>query len=152
MDSDKGGRLLRREREHLDGAARLEKLCFFEPWSRNSLELLLTDNAVGYAVIDGGHVLAYGGMMTVLDEGQITNIAVDPEHRRRGYGGMIVGALIEFAAANGIENISLEVRESNVAAIALYTSFGFEGRGVRKNFYRSPAENAIVMVLERKRT
>ena len=90
--------------------------------------------------------------MTVLDEGQITNIAVDPAYRRRGYGSMIVGALIKHSKDNGIENISLEVRESNLAAIALYDSLGFEARGIRKNFYRSPAENAKVMVWERKRT
>lgn len=152
MRSDKGVELSKLKREHLEGAERLERLCFSEPWTQKSLELLLSDNAVGYVVVDDGNVLAYGGMVTVLDEGQITNIAVDPEYRRRGYGGMIVAALVEYAKNNGIESISLEVRESNDAAIALYTSFGFEGRGVRKNFYRSPAENAIVMVLERKRT
>lgn len=143
---------VRLEREHLAGAERLERLCFSEPWSQKSLEMLLASGAVGFAVLDNECVAAYGGMMTVLDEGQITNIAVDPAYRRRGYGKTIVRELISYAKENGIASISLEVRESNAAAISLYGSLGFDRRGVRKNFYRSPTESAIVMVWERERT
>ena len=140
------------EKRHVAGAARLERLCFSEPWSEKSLEMLLANGAVGFAVEVNGEVAAYGGMLTVLDEGQITNVAVDPIHRRKGYGRKIVSALLDYAEKNGIVSVSLEVRESNEAAIALYESFGFCRRGLRKNFYRDPTESAIVMVWEKERT
>ena len=145
-------RTVRFEKRHIAGAARLEKLCFSEPWSKKSLELLLSTGAVGFAVEDNGDVVAYGGMLTVLDEGQVTNVAVDPSCRRKGFGREIVKALIGFAIENGIASVSLEVRESNEAAIALYESLGFCQRGIRKNFYRNPTEAAIVMVWEKERT
>lgn len=140
------------EKRHVAGAARLEMLCFSEPWSEKSLEMLLANGAVGFAVEVNGEVAAYGGMLTVLDEGQITNVAVDPIHRRKGYGRKIVSALLDYAEKNGIVSVSLEVRKSNEAAIALYESFGFCRRGLRKNFYRDPTESAIVMVWEKERT
>lgn len=140
------------EKRHVAGAAYLEKLCFSEPWSEKSLEMLLSNGAVGFAVEVNGEVAAYGGMLTVLDEGQITNVAVDPIQRRKGYGREIVSALLDYAEKNGIISVSLEVRESNEAAIALYESFGFCRRGLRKNFYRDPTESAIVMVWEKERT
>ena len=140
------------EKKHIAGAARLEKLCFSEPWSEKSLEMLLFSGAVGFVIEGDETVAAYGGMLTVLDEGQVTNVAVDPIYRRRGFGREIVRAFIDYAAENGIVSISLEVRESNQAAIALYESFGFSRRGLRKNFYRDPTESAIVMVWEKERT
>ena len=135
--------------EHLSGAARLEKLCFSEPWSENSLRLLLSDGGVGFVCVYDGEVAAYGGMLCVLDEGQITNIAVDPEYRRQGLGREIVSALIGYAEENGIASISLEVRASNAPAVALYSSLGFEIVGERRNFYRAPIENALVMAWSR---
>ena len=140
------------EKKHVRGAARLEALCFSEPWSEKSLEMLISAGAVGFAIEEKDEVLAYGGMLTVLDEGQITNVAVDPLSRRKGLGREVVRALIGYAEENGIVSVSLEVRESNEAAIALYESFGFSRRGLRKNFYRDPAEAAIVMVWEKERT
>ncbi len=140
------------EKRHVAGAAYLEKLCFSEPWSEKSLEMLLSNGAVGFAVEVNDEVAAYGGMLTVLDEGQITNVAVDPVHRRKGYGREIVCALLDYAEKNGIVSVSLEVRESNEAAIALYESLDFVRRGLRKNFYRDPTESAIIMVWEKERT
>ena len=147
-----GKNVVRLNETHLEGAERLEKLCFSEPWSQKSLELLLSSGAVGFAVLDGESVVAYGGMMCVLDEGQITNIAVDPSYRRQGYGKSIVDAMISYALENGINNISLEVRQSNEGAIALYELLGFKKCGIRKRFYRDPVEAAIVMVWEKERT
>ena len=134
--------------ELLFGASELEKLCFSSPWSESSLSILCRDGGVGYAAVDveSGRVLAYGGMLTVLDEGQITNIATHPDHRRRGLGEAVVRALIEYGEQNGINFISLEVRESNHGAIALYEKLGFVKAGIRKNFYSAPCENGIVMI------
>ena len=134
----------------LEGAEMLEQLCFSSPWSLESLRLLCGDGAVGFVALDAscGKVLAYGGMLTVLDEGQITNIATHPDARRRGLGERVTRALLEYGEKNGISFFSLEVRESNIGAIALYEKLGFKRAGVRKNFYKLPTENAVIMIKE----
>ena len=132
---------------HLDGAAELELTCFSEPWSRHALELLLTDEAIGSVCVENGSVIAYGGMLIGPFEGQITNVAVHPNHRRRGLGLAVVEALVREARERGLEQISLEVRRSNEAAIRLYERIGFSVAGVRRNFYRKPTEDACVMLL-----
>ncbi len=132
---------------HLEGAAALERLCFSSPWSAQSLELLTNDGiGVGYLLTEAGVVTAYGGMLITVDEGQITNIAVHPDHRRRGQGAAIVRALLRHAKDCRLESVSLEVRASNAAAIALYREAGFAEAGRRKGFYQKPTEDAIVMV------
>ncbi len=141
--------LERLSREHLSGAAALEALCFSEPWSERALELLLTDTAVGYVCLDAGRVVAYGGMLIAADEGQITNVAVHPDFRRQGLGAKIVQALCSYADKNCLSPLSLEVRASNTAAIELYRCFGFAVAGRRNHFYRKPAEDALVMLLDR---
>ena len=138
--------LKRLTEDELPAVAELESLCFSEPWSVNSLRLLTTSDAIGFVCIDGGHAVAYGGMLYAPFEGQITNVAVAPDARRQGFGRAILEALIHDANEKGLEQISLEVRESNEAAIALYQSFGFYTAGVRKNFYKHPTENGLVML------
>ena len=135
-------------KDALCGVAELEKLCFSQPWSVTSLELL-TKEGIGTGVVCrcDGIVCAYGGMLVAVDEGQITNIATHPDYRRQGYGKAVVEALIKYAKNNRLESISLEVRESNRAAIELYSSLGFKTEGKRKDFYTKPTESALVMVL-----
>ncbi len=133
--------------QQLDGVAQLEKLCFHQPWSRNSLELLIKEGiGVGVVCSCDGQICAYGGMMVAVDEGQITNIATHPEYRRRGYGKAVLEALIKYAKQNGLDSISLEARESNHAAIELYTKLGFKVEGKRKDFYTNPTESALIMI------
>ena len=135
----------------LDGVAELEKLCFAQPWSKNSLELLTKEGiGVGMTCSCDGTICAYGGMIVAVDEGQITNIATHPDYRRRGYGRAIVESLKKYAKNNGLNSISLEVRESNRAAIELYTKLGFKVEGKRKDFYTKPVENGLVMVWKNK--
>lgn len=132
--------------EHLAGVACLESLCFSEPWSEHALELLLHEGeAVGFVCEQDGKVLAYGGMLIASFEGQITNIAVHPDARRQGFGNAILSSLIDEARALHLESVFLEVRVSNAGAIALYEKAGFATLGTRKNFYRAPAEDALVM-------
>lgn len=133
--------------EHLADVAALEALCFGEPWSFEALKLLLTDDAVGFVCVKDGHAVAYGGMLLAPGEGQVTNIAVHPKYRRQGLGGAIVEELIAEAARRGLEQIALEVRASNEAAIRLYRQAGFYEAGVRRRFYRNPTEDAMVMLL-----
>ena len=131
--------------QHLAGAAALEKAVFQNPWSENSLQLLCGDTAFGFADLEGETVTAYGGMLTVLDEGQITNIATHPDYRRAGRAAKVLSALLEEARARGIVSVTLEVRASNAPAIALYQKFAFSVVGKRARFYTHPTEDALVM-------
>jgi ribosomal-protein-alanine N-acetyltransferase len=131
--------------DHLEAVAAIEVECFAEPWSAKSLEMLLGASGIAFVVCAQGTVVAYAGMMTVLDEGQITNVAVSRNFRRLGYGRLVVEELINYAKEHNFYNISLEVRESNSAAISLYENCGFEKCGIRKSFYRFPSEDAVIM-------
>lgn len=134
-------------RAHLDAVAAIEAVSFAEPWSARALELLLGDAAVGVVGLDeNGCVVAYGGMLLAPDEGQITNIAVLPKAKRQGYGLAVMQALEREAVDRGLLQIALEVRASNEAAVALYEGLGYETVGKRRNFYRHPTEDALVMI------
>ena len=132
-------------REHLSEVASIEEMSFSLPWSLESLELMLTDQASALVALEDGRVLGYVGMMCVLDEGQIINVAVHPDARRRGVGRRLMEAAQTYAKERGIVFLSLEVRESNIAARSLYSSLGWEEQGIRKGFYSHPVENACVM-------
>ena len=132
-------------REHLSEVASIEEMSFSLPWSLESLELMLTEQASALVALEDGRVLGYVGMMCVLDEGQILNVAVHPDARRRGVGRTLMEAAQTYAKERGIVFLSLEVRESNIAARSLYSSLGWEEQGIRKGFYSHPVENACVM-------
>lgn len=139
----------------LEGTAALEKLCFHQPWSASSLELLTKEGiGVGYLCTlpasEPLTVTAYGGMLIAVDEGQITNIAVHPDHRQQGLGLSILQALVKHAKAERLATITLEVRVSNAPAIALYRKVGFVEVGRRKGFYTKPTEDALIMELKLK--
>lgn len=126
--------------------AEIEKACFSEPWSEEGIRAELADKtAVFFVAKHDGKIAGYAGMHNVVGECYIANIAVLPEFRRRGIADALISALIKNARENGGEFISLEVRESNSAAIALYEKTGFEKCGIRKNFYSKPCENAAIM-------
>ena len=132
--------------EHLPEIASLERLCFSEPWSEEALALLLGENAFGVVALLDGQVVAYGGMTYVLDEGSVTNIAVHPDHRRRGYGSAVVDHMLWAAVKRSVFTVFLEVRESNLAARTLYKKLDFRECGIRKGFYRKPTESAVQMM------
>ena len=133
--------------EHLSGVAALERLCFpTEPWSERALLTLCRDHGAGCVAIDeDGRVLAYVGMTYAADEGSITNVATHPDARRQGLGRAVVKALLAKAASLNLAFVYLEVRPSNEAAVSLYQSLGFAVVGRRKNFYRHPTEDALLM-------
>ena len=133
-------------KEHLTAVAELERGIFAEPWSEKALELLLSDTAYGVVCLRQGELLAYGGMMIAVDEGQITNIAVRADQRRKGFGRAVLLALEAEARARGLIQIALEARVSNLSAIALYESLGYRTLGRRRNFYSHPVEDAFVMM------
>ena len=135
-------------RAHLAGVAELERLCFSSPWSEKALELYLTDGIAFVAAGADGRALGYGGMLPSGNEGEILNLAVHPDARRQGLGGALLDALLAEAKRRGLALVALEVRVSNLGAIALYRSRGFAVAGVRRRFYTAPVEDAYTMVWE----
>ena len=136
--------------DHLDEVAELERICFSVPWSRNMLAEELDNllSAFLVALDDNDRVVGYAGLQVVLDEGYITNVAVRPECRRMGVASQLLQVFLNFAKANKLAFLTLEVRASNYDAIALYGSRGFRSVGRRKNYYEHPKEDAIIMTLE----
>ncbi|HHW45768.1 MAG TPA: ribosomal protein S18-alanine N-acetyltransferase [Clostridiales bacterium] len=130
--------------DHIPSAATLEKICFSMPWSENSFASAMSANTRFFAALLDGKLIAYCGMQVIDSEGFITNIAVHPDYRRQGIGRKVLKHLISFAQNNNIKSISLEVRQSNTAAIKLYESEGFECVGTRKNFYEKPTEDGLI--------
>lgn len=132
---------------HIDAVEAIEKRCFSLPWTREMLvKQLYGDMQIFLAAEnESGEAVGYVGLMYVLDEGYISNVAVSPDWRRRGIGDMLIEELIIRARAKKLSFVTLEVRESNLAAIELYKKHGFTEVGVRRNYYERPTENAILM-------
>lgn len=125
--------------------AQLDKQCFAVPWSEQSFREETENKLATYILAkEDGKIAGYCGFWRVGDEVQITNIAVLPEYRRRGFAAAMIEEML--AESVGAKQFVLEVRESNTSAAALYEKYGFCAAGVRKNFYRDPVENGIVMI------
>ena len=127
----------------------IEMECFSVPWSLDSIEteLLNEDKKLYYVVEEANGVVGYAGAWLVYDEGQITNIAIRPSARRQGFGAKLTSALIEECFKRGMHEIFLEVRISNLSALSLYRQLGFTVKGMRKNYYSEPKEDAYIMSL-----
>ena len=127
----------------------IEMECFSVPWSLDSIEteLLNEDKKLYYVVEDANGVVGYAGAWLVYDEGQITNIAIRPSARRQGFCAKLTSALIEECFKRGMHEIFLEVRISNLSALSLYRQLGFTVKGMRKNYYSEPKEDAYIMSL-----
>lgn len=125
---------------------RIENEIFSEPWSADSFRIgLETKNDIYLVAEEDGEILGYCGLWGVIDEGQITNVAVAPGHRRRGVAEKMLRELMQQAAEADFTEFTLEVRVSNAPAIALYHKLGFHDEGIRKDFYAKPREDAIIM-------
>lgn len=133
---------------HIPQMVELEKICFSMPWPADMIRSELNNPSCLYlAAVDGDTLVGYIGVQTVLDEGYINNVAVRPEYRRRGIAAALISFLAEQAQAIGLAFMTLEVRESNAPAIALYEKLGFTTVGRRKNYYEKPREDAILMTI-----
>ena len=129
----------------------IEKLCFAMPWSEESIRKDVEENVVArWLVLDDGegNVLAYAGMWFVLDEAHVCNVAVHPDHRRKGYGMLVFSELEKLAMENSMSMMTLEVRRSNIAAQNLYHACGFLDVGYRKRYYEDNKEDALIMYKE----
>lgn len=132
----------------VDALAALEKRCFTDPWSRASLEgtlrlpttrLLLLRDLTGTPV---GFAMAF----LIPPEGEVGNLAIAPELRRQGGGRRLMAAIRQLCREERVDTLFLEVRASNAGALALYESEGFRRTGIRRHYYRHPAEDAVTMV------
>ena len=124
----------------------LDKACIgAEGWSAESFHSEAEkENGIVLYVMDGGCPAALISGYTALGEASVTSVAVDPAHRRKGLARLLMESFLD-ALPEDTEKVFLEVRQGNLPAVSLYESFGFEAVGLRKNFYRDPAEHALVM-------
>ena len=131
---------------HVKAVAELEKISFSDPWSENSVASELRNKLALWLVAeDEGRVAGYIGSQTCGDESDVMNVAVHPDFRRRGIAEALVNSLVEELKAIESRCLTLEVRASNVPAISLYEKLGFVEVGKRKNYYRNPKEDALIM-------
>ena len=132
--------------DHVAQIANLEKLCFSDPWSENSIASELENKlSLWLVAVEDGKVVGYVGSQTVLGWTDMMNIAVHPDFRRRGIAERLVEKLVEELKAAKGENLTLEVRASNTPAISLYEKLGFAQVGLRKNYYHNPKEDALIL-------
>lgn len=131
---------------HVTQVAELEKLCFSEPWSENSIASELKNPlSLWLVALDGLTLAGYVGSQSVMGESDMMNIAVAPEYRRQGVAEALIKMLTAQLLKNGNGSLTLEVRVSNAPAIALYQKLGFIQVGRRPNYYRSPREDALIL-------
>lgn len=142
-----GYTIINAELRHTADIEKLEKLCFSVPWTREQIISQLPDDMHIFIVAegDGGEIIGYVGLMCVLDEGYISNVAVAPAYRRQGIGDALIERLSVLAEEKGLSFMTLEVREGNIPARSLYKKHGFTDVGLRKNYYTLPTENAVLM-------
>lgn len=132
---------------HIDQMVMIEQECFSVPWSREALMEELDNPCAHYVVCTDkeGNVVGYIGSRIVLDEADITNVAVRPQYRRRGIGLKLVTIMLGLMKHMGVASVLLEVRESNLPAQNCYAQAGFTVVGRRKNYYELPKEDALLM-------
>ena len=138
--------ILRMNHSHVAQVAKLEALCFSDPWSERSVAGEL-DNPLSTWLVyaDGDHVLGYVGSQTVMGETDMMNVAVHPDARGQGIATRLILALVEDLKKQGSHCLTLEVRASNQNAISLYQKLGFLQIGRRPNYYRNPKEDALIL-------
>ena len=132
--------------EDLGQVMEIEEDLFAVPWTREGFFTFLTRKDTMFLVVEEkGRILAYCGLLMVLDEGDVLNVAVRRDRQREGIGNFLMESLIRLAGQQGVDVIHLEVRSGNETAIRLYERSGFVRDGVRRNYYTDPTEDAVLM-------
>ena len=131
----------------VSGIAAIEDICFSDPWcERDILGYGSTEGGMCFVAVRDGRVIAYILGRLIAPEAEIYRIAVLPEERRRGVGYRLLDFAMKTERGRGLETVFLEVRSRNVAAINLYSAYGFGRAGVRRGYYKNPDDDAIVMI------
>ena len=132
--------------DHVAQVAQLEKECFHDPWSENSIASELKNPlSLWLVAVDGQQVAGYVGSQSVMGEADMMNIAVSSNFRRMGIAQELVERLVKLLREKDVYSLTLEVRASNEPAKALYGKLGFEPVGRRPNYYRNPKEDALIL-------
>ena len=132
--------------QDIDEIMQIEQKCFTLPWSRESYLGELNNNFATYLVCDfEGEIAGYGGIWVVFEDAHITNVAVNPDFRQSGMGTTLMQELEQIARDKKAQQILLEVRPSNKAALAMYRNLGYFPTGLRQNYYSDNGEDAIIM-------
>ena len=127
-------------------AAEIEKLCFVHPWSEQSIkDEMDKENSIFLMAFEGENPIGYVGLSVVFDEGYMGNLAVIEAYRRNGVGRALMNELLASCKSLDLAFATLEVRASNTPAVSLYKSLGFEEVGRRKNYYKEPSEDALLL-------
>lgn len=133
------------EQVHIPKIAKLEQECFSLPWSENAITSELTNPlSLWLVAIENQQVVGYIGSQSVMDEADMMNLAVSQNYRRKGIGEELVKRLIAALSERGVYSLTLEVRETNLSAIALYSKMGFKKVGCRPGYYKNPKEDAWI--------
>ena len=141
--------IIRTTARHAKAIHALDKECFSDPWSFSSLKHDINlKHSVCFVAVSGSIILGHIIMQQIIDEGHIHNIAVSKYVRRQGIGRGLLEAAISESGILGIKSLTLEVRSQNHTAISLYEKLGFKTCGRRKNYYRKPVDDALVMKKE----
>lgn len=132
--------------DHLDKICDIEAMCFSTPWSKDSFKNGLDNNLNTYlTALTDGEIVGYICLFHIFDEGEILNVAVSPDFRKKGIAQMLLDKSFEIFYDKEVTRVMLEVRPSNTAAHTLYIKNGFQPLAVRKNYYTSPTEDGLVM-------
>lgn len=134
--------------EDIDAVTELERSSFSRPWPRSAFEEIVDKEDATYYLaedVDNGKIVGGLVIFHILDEGDITNVAVAEDYRGQGIATSLMEYALEQGEAEGILDFTLEVRAGNEPAIRVYEKNGFEGVGIRPGFYEEPKEDALVM-------
>jgi ribosomal-protein-alanine N-acetyltransferase len=124
----------------------IENRAFSDPWPEDAFAML--QHYHSYAGLANGHLIGYIMCLNAVDESSIINLAIDPDHQRKGYGSELLAYALDQLRLEGIRKVYLDVRSSNLAAQRLYEKYGFRHLGIRKHYYSNPEEDALVLVRE----
>ncbi|MBS4960396.1 MAG: ribosomal protein S18-alanine N-acetyltransferase [Clostridiales bacterium] len=139
-------KIKRMTEEHIDDVAEIEKECFTIAWTKEDFDREMKNNMAYYFVAESeGKIVGYAGLWHVVNEGQITNVAVLEEYRKQGIGAAFMEAFIDLAKRLEMIGLTLEVKISNLEAQRLYTRYGFRPEGFRKHYYQDTGEDAVIM-------
>ena len=138
--------ILKMAEPHVPQIAELEKLCFHDPWSISSIASEVNNRlSLWLVAAEDDQVIGYVGSQTVLGETDMMNIAVHPEYRKQGIATLLINDLVDKLKEQGSHSLMLEVRASNEPAISVYRKLDFMEVGRRKNYYRNPKEDALIL-------
>lgn len=136
--------------DDLEQVMTIEEANFSVPWTETGFfTFLLREDTLFLVAEEGEKILGYCGVVTVQDEGDITNVAVEKNSQNQGIGKKLLEEMFQRTQKAGVCRLFLEVRAGNAAALHLYEKMGFVQMGIRKNYYEQPVEDGVVMMREK---